>query len=128
MEVARDRRVSKLQREDITQCKLVCILPKFAHPGELASLTPSRDSSYDWTGKKVAVIGNGSSAIQIVPKIQATATKLVNYVRTATWISANFSAEHARDGKNFEYSEEEKQRFRDHPEELFKLRKGIEHG
>jgi cation diffusion facilitator CzcD-associated flavoprotein CzcO len=27
------------------------------------------DSSYDFKGKKVAVIGNGSSGIQIVPKL-----------------------------------------------------------
>ncbi len=25
---------------------------------------------FDWTGKKVAVIGNGSSGVQIVPEIQ----------------------------------------------------------
>jgi len=28
------------------------------------------DNSYDYNGKVVAVIGNGSSAIQIVPKMQ----------------------------------------------------------
>ncbi|TKA66995.1 hypothetical protein B0A49_04490 [Cryomyces minteri] len=86
------------------------------------------DPSYDWSGKRVAVIGNGSSAIQIAPQIQRTAAKVVNYIRSATWVSANFSADFTKDGKNFTYTEEEKQRFRDHPEELYDLRKKIEHG
>lgn len=35
------------------------------------------DESYDFSGKKVAVIGNGSSAIQIIPKLaQSTPASL----------------------------------------------------
>ncbi|KAH6661828.1 hypothetical protein B0J14DRAFT_622108 [Halenospora varia] len=68
------------------------------------------DHSYDYTNKTVAVIGNGSSAIQIV----------------ATWISSNFAADHTIDGKNFAYSTEQRKEFQD-PEKLLAYRKKIEH-
>jgi cation diffusion facilitator CzcD-associated flavoprotein CzcO len=35
----------------------------------------------------VAVIGNGSSAIQIVPQMQAKAKKVITFIRTKTWIT-----------------------------------------
>ena len=85
----------------------------------------SWDESLDWAGKRVGVIGNGSSAIQIVPKIQATARHLTNYIRSPTWISSNFNQDLAPKGGVF--SEEERQRFHDHPEELTAYRKKIEH-
>lgn len=40
----------------------------------------------DLTGKRVAVIGTGASAIQIVPEIQKVAGHLDVYQRTAPWI------------------------------------------
>ena len=85
------------------------------------------DSSYDWAGKSVAVIGNGSSAIQIVPQMQRTATYIENYIRSPTWVTANFCPNHAKDGKNFKYTEEQKEEYRKYPEVLHKLRKEIEH-
>jgi hypothetical protein len=88
----------------------------------------NRDESCNWDGKKVGVIGNGSSAIQIVPQMQKTAEKLVNYIRSPTWISANYAAQYAKDGKNFTYTEEEKRILRENPDELFKMRHSIEHG
>lgn len=88
---------------------------------------PTRNSSLDWTGKKVAVIGNGSSAIQIVPQLQKDAGQLTNYIRSPTWISTNFAAKFTKDGRNFAFTEEEKQAFRDYPASLLKLRKEIEH-
>lgn len=86
-----------------------------------------RDESCQWAGKRVAVIGNGSSAIQIVPQMQPAAAKLVNYVRSATWISANIAGQYAKNGKNFEYTEKERQEFRENPDVLFKMRHEIEH-
>lgn len=64
-------------------------------------LTLSREDSYDFAGKRVGIIGNGSSAIQIVPKLQKVAGHLINFMRTPTWISETFSAELLPDGKNF---------------------------
>jgi len=88
----------------------------------------SRDESCNWDGKRVGVIGNGSSAIQIVPQIQKTAEKLVNYIRSPTWISSNYAAQYTKDGRNFTYTEEQKRELREKPEELLKMRKSIEHG
>jgi cation diffusion facilitator CzcD-associated flavoprotein CzcO len=44
------------------------------------------DHSVDLTGKRVAVIGTGASAIQIVPEVQRTASHLDVYQRTAPWV------------------------------------------
>ncbi|MCX7062878.1 MAG: NAD(P)/FAD-dependent oxidoreductase [Gammaproteobacteria bacterium] len=44
------------------------------------------DHSYDLTGKKVAVIGTGASAIQFVPQLQKVAGRVDLYQRTAPWI------------------------------------------
>lgn len=44
-----------------------------------------------YKGKKVAVIGNGSSGIQIVPNLQPHVESLDHYVRGPTWISFSFA-------------------------------------
>ena len=44
------------------------------------------DHSVDLTGKRVAVIGTGASAIQIVPAIQSEVDGLVLFQRTPPWI------------------------------------------
>ncbi|OOQ89761.1 putative flavin-binding monooxygenase [Penicillium brasilianum] len=82
----------------------------------------------DCTDKRIAIIGNGSSAIQILPQLQPHAAQIVTYMRSPTWITTNFAAEFTPEGKNFDYSEEQKTQFRENPEELFQLRKKIEHG
>ncbi|KIA75798.1 hypothetical protein HK57_00412 [Aspergillus ustus] len=45
------------------------------------------DEDYDFTNKKVATIGIGSSGIQIVPQLAKTVSSMDVYVRTQTWIS-----------------------------------------
>lgn len=44
------------------------------------------DASYDFTGKRVAVIGTGASSIQIVPAIAPSVAKLTLFQRTPPWI------------------------------------------
>jgi cation diffusion facilitator CzcD-associated flavoprotein CzcO len=44
------------------------------------------DHSVDLTGKRIAVIGTGASAIQIVPELQKVAGHLDVYQRTAPWV------------------------------------------
>ncbi len=44
------------------------------------------DHGYDLTGKRVAVIGTGASAIQFVPKVAKRARELVVFQRTPPWI------------------------------------------
>jgi cation diffusion facilitator CzcD-associated flavoprotein CzcO len=41
---------------------------------------------YDLAGKRVAVVGTGASAIQIVPTIQPTVSQLVLLQRTPSWV------------------------------------------
>lgn len=43
------------------------------------------DHSYDYTGKRVAVIGNGCSAAQVVPAIARRAGYVKQYARSAQW-------------------------------------------
>jgi cation diffusion facilitator CzcD-associated flavoprotein CzcO len=44
------------------------------------------DPDLDLTGKKVAVVGTGASAIQIVPRIQPAAGRLTVFQRTPPWV------------------------------------------
>ncbi|GAA4805293.1 NAD(P)/FAD-dependent oxidoreductase [Streptomyces ziwulingensis] len=44
------------------------------------------DHDYDLTGKRVAMIGTGASAIQIVPAIQPKAGRLTLFQRTPAWV------------------------------------------
>jgi cation diffusion facilitator CzcD-associated flavoprotein CzcO len=48
--------------------------------------TANWDESYDLTGKRVAVIGTGASAIQLVPAISAKVGRLDLYQRTPGWV------------------------------------------
>lgn len=44
------------------------------------------DAAYDLSGKRIAVIGTGASAIQIVPEIAPTAGQLFVFQRSAPWV------------------------------------------
>lgn len=44
------------------------------------------DWSYDWKGKRIAVIGNGATAAQIVPEVAKDAAQVTVYQRTPNWI------------------------------------------
>ncbi|MBV7699878.1 NAD(P)/FAD-dependent oxidoreductase [Streptomyces sp. TRM70350] len=44
------------------------------------------DHDYDLRGKRVAMVGTGASAIQIVPAIQPSVSKLVVFQRTPPWV------------------------------------------
>ena len=88
------------------------------------------DTTYDYRGQNVAVIGNGSSGIQIVPTIQPQVERLDHYVRGRTWISSTFvneEVERRGEGSNFNYTEEEKAKWAKDPEAYLKYRKQIEH-
>lgn len=69
---------------------------------------------YDLTGKRVALIGAGSSAVQILPKIYDQVSKVFTWVRTPIWIAAAFGQQFAgKDGGNFVYSQEQNEIFSD---------------
>ncbi|KAL7953716.1 hypothetical protein V8C34DRAFT_296294 [Trichoderma compactum] len=50
--------------------------------------TAEWDHSYDYTGKRMAVIGNGCSAAQVVPNVAPRVAKLTQYARSAQWYHA----------------------------------------
>ncbi|CAG8027939.1 unnamed protein product [Penicillium nalgiovense] len=53
----------------------------------------SWDQSYDYKGKRVAAVGNGSSGIQIVPALLPEVPHIDYYTRGRTWISPSFRRE-----------------------------------
>ena len=60
------------------------------------------DKSYDVKGKRVAVIGAGSSAAQVIPSIQPDVAEMHCCVRSPTWITPGFASRLAGpDGGNF---------------------------
>lgn len=98
----------------------------------------SWDNSIDWKDKRVAVIGTGSSAIQIVPQIQKTAEHMTCFMRSVTWISpavgADTLAEERSSGggdappnmAQYYFSDQEKKKFREDPEYHLSFRKKLE--
>ncbi|KAJ4400869.1 hypothetical protein N0V91_008378 [Didymella pomorum] len=49
------------------------------------------DETFDYSHKRIGVIGTGSSAIQIIPQLQKLPeTKLSCFIRSKTWISTSF--------------------------------------
>jgi cation diffusion facilitator CzcD-associated flavoprotein CzcO len=62
----------------------VSVPPDLKHDSDL-------DFSYDFTNKRIGIIGGGSSAIQIIPSLQKVpGTHLSCFIRGKTWISRPF--------------------------------------
>jgi len=60
------------------------------------------EEGYDLTGKRVAVVGAGSSGVQIVAAIQKKVDKLYHWIRSPIWITAGFAQTWAaKNGANF---------------------------
>ncbi|KAK0103177.1 hypothetical protein ONS95_014974 [Cadophora gregata] len=51
------------------------------------------DPDFDPTDKRVALIGNGASGLQIVPPLQKAVKHLDHYARSKTWIAGSFGGE-----------------------------------
>ncbi len=59
------------------------------------------DPSFDWSDKTVALIGAGSTGIQILPKIQPKAKRVIHYMKGKTWISpVGYGAEQGVEDEN----------------------------
>ncbi|KAK5007139.1 hypothetical protein LTR28_005646, partial [Elasticomyces elasticus] len=85
------------------------------------------EEGYPLKGKKVAVIGAGSSGVQIVAKIQKEVEKLYHWVRSPIWITAGFAQTWAgKDGANFEYSKEQRMLMESNPKVYLEYIKQIE--
>ncbi len=74
------------------------------------------DTSIDLTGKRVAVIGNGASAIQFVPQVAKTAGTLTLFQRSPNWLVPRM---------NRPYTEVEKAQFKAQPAAMEKVRSEI---
>lgn len=86
---------------------------------------------YDFKNKKIGVIGNGSSAIQIVPQLRMIeGTQLSCFVRSKTWITNPFGdvtmQKLGLDPKVLEFSKEQRDEFASQPEKFLAFRKAIE--
>ncbi|KAK5746397.1 hypothetical protein LTR17_000777 [Elasticomyces elasticus] len=88
------------------------------------------DTDFDVQGKNVAVIGAGSSGIQIVPTIQPEVRRLDHYVRGSTWIATPMAAQELEkrgiEGGNFSYLPHEIEGWAQDPESYLRYRKQIE--
>lgn len=80
----------------------------------------------DLKGKRVAVIGNGSSGIQVTAAVQKYASSMSVYIRHPTWIFPNLGSKFVPNGENLEFSTDQKARWADHPEEYLEYRKAVE--
>lgn len=84
------------------------------------------DDQVDLTDKRVAIIGAGASAVQILPAIQTICRSIHIYIRTPSWISPPVGLPTERAVSNPLYSDEEKRRFREDAEYSLSARKAME--
>ena len=71
------------------------------------------DHTVPLAGRRIAVVGTGASAVQLVPELVRRGAEVVLFQRTPAWIVP-------RQGRD--YSAEERRRFAAHPDELAALR------
>ncbi|MEP1594419.1 MAG: NAD(P)/FAD-dependent oxidoreductase, partial [Halieaceae bacterium] len=76
--------------------------------------TAQWDHSVDLKGKRIGIIGTGSTAAQVIPELQKVAGKLSVFQRTPQWIVPQ---------PNPEYSEDTKQEFRTNERFLQRVRR-----
>jgi cation diffusion facilitator CzcD-associated flavoprotein CzcO len=79
------------------------------------------DPNFDPAGKRIAVIGNGASGLQVLPPLQKVAKHIDHYTRNKTWVAAPIGGE---DFEQFVASRIDKAR--SSPEEYNKFRKELE--
>lgn len=89
------------------------------------------DHIFDYSHRRIALIGNGSSGIQILPEMaKLPGVEVTSFQRGSTWVVSRMTPAKllGKDDPSFNpaYSEEDKKRFREHPEELKKYRKLIQ--
>jgi hypothetical protein len=52
------------------------------------------NEAYDFHGKRVALISSGSTAVQILPKLQPSLSQLGAYIRNQMWVSPRFGVDY----------------------------------
>ncbi|KAL4906968.1 hypothetical protein BDW74DRAFT_167024 [Aspergillus multicolor] len=87
--------------------------------------TAAWDDSVDLTGKRIAIIGAGASAVQLLPEVQKVAERVDIHIRTPSWISPPVALPPGV-SKGHIYSEAEKRSFREDKEGYLAMRKRLE--
>ncbi|KAL9096973.1 MAG: hypothetical protein Q9165_000937 [Trypethelium subeluteriae] len=90
------------------------------------------DHSFDYTHKRIGIIGNGSSAIQILPQMaKLEGAQVTSFQHGPTWIFSRMTPAKLVGSEdpsfNPPFRDEDRQRFQD-PQELKKYRKTIQGG
>lgn len=81
----------------------------------------------DLKDKRIALIGNGASGLQVLPSIQPIAKHVDHYARNRTWVADSFGSSGVRRLEPIYFSQEQKESFKD-PETYLKFRKRLEAG
>ena len=95
------------------------------------------DHNVEFKGKSTAIIGVGSTSVQITPALQKICKEVKVFMRSPTWISPPFgtgalTSDLQKDQdvdpgqRQYTFTEEDKKRFRDDPEYHLDFRKRIE--
>ncbi|KAF8859966.1 FAD/NAD(P)-binding domain-containing protein [Acephala macrosclerotiorum] len=79
------------------------------------------DPNFDPAGKRIALIGNGASGLQVLPELQKVVSHLDHYARNKTWVSGSFGGE----DNNGLIAKERPDEARD-PEKFHEYRKALE--
>ncbi|KAL2356342.1 hypothetical protein BJ546DRAFT_599721 [Cryomyces antarcticus] len=90
----------------------------------------SWDHSFDVTGKKVALIGGGSSGIQLLPELQPKVERCDHYMKGRTWIAYREPGKEVpgmnpENLENFKHTKEELESFND-PKKYLEFRCAVE--
>lgn len=89
--------------------------------------TASWDVSVKLDGKRVAVIGAGASAVQLLPQIQPICSRVDVYIRTPSWITAPAGITSVdNEDLNPVYSMQDKSRFANDENFYLETRKNLE--
>ncbi|KAJ0314548.1 hypothetical protein Brms1b_006701 [Colletotrichum noveboracense] len=83
------------------------------------------DPSFDPRDKKVAVIGNGASGIQLTSNLHKVVSRLDHYARNKTWITASFAGDETSI-EPIPIPEDLRAKFREDPEAYLAYRKDME--
>ncbi|KAK2761440.1 4-hydroxyacetophenone monooxygenase [Colletotrichum kahawae] len=83
------------------------------------------DPNFDPRDKKVAVIGNGASGIQLTSNLHKVVSRLDHYARNKTWITASFAGDETSI-EPIPIPEDLRAKFREDPEAYLAYRKDME--
>ncbi|KAK7222547.1 hypothetical protein V2G26_010550 [Clonostachys chloroleuca] len=88
--------------------------------------TSNWDPSFDFKGKRVAVIGNGASGLQVVPNLQPHVARLDHYARNKTWIAGAYTGDNERKLEAQPIPLDLRDSFKDDADKYLAYRKGEE--